>query len=288
MKKLNRINPPYHSFLQQIFDAKKEPRRSALNSIYNEVKARYETYQIHFDHNSIQTISNSIFNGEIKEHLLHCYESSTKSLDKLKSDIKTSQSDIYQSLCPYCGIGIPNTFDHYIPKEEFSEFSTLPINLIPCCSTCNEYKSSKWRDNDNRLFINYYLDDFFDNLFLISNITIDKDDLFIIRFELIKSTNLSKDDFEIIYSHFSNLHLESKFKEFSSGFINEQLISLKNYSLIHKWENEFELKRFIFTQVESFKKIYGLNNIKTVLMFGLYNSKDFINYILKNPILKNR
>src|SRR5690349_5881934 len=40
-------------------------------------------------------------------------------------------------ICPFCGIGIVNTVDHYLPKTKFPILSVTPTNLIPCCRDCN-------------------------------------------------------------------------------------------------------------------------------------------------------
>lgn len=40
--------------------------------------------------------------------------------------------------CPYCGgIGKNTTLDHYLSQAVFSQFSILPMNLIPACRDCN-------------------------------------------------------------------------------------------------------------------------------------------------------
>ncbi|WP_394293633.1 HNH endonuclease [Aeromonas rivipollensis] len=45
------------------------------------------------------------------------------------------------SRCPFCGIGIVSTLDHYLPKSAYPQFSVLPINLVPSCKDCNTGKS---------------------------------------------------------------------------------------------------------------------------------------------------
>ncbi|MDQ7860344.1 HNH endonuclease [Peribacillus frigoritolerans] len=47
----------------------------------------------------------------------------------------------YRTKCAYCGIGDTNYMDHYLPKDDFPEYSIHSYNLVPCCSYCNEKKS---------------------------------------------------------------------------------------------------------------------------------------------------
>lgn len=64
--------------------------------------------------------------------------------------------------CPACGeAGQPNTLDHYLPKEDYPEFSITPVNLFPMCDTCQGFKGTLTVDNDGRrYFIHPYFDDF--------------------------------------------------------------------------------------------------------------------------------
>lgn len=58
---------------------------------------------------------------------------------------KKPARDIYDAIkneasgeCPLCGgLGFPENLDHYLPKKQFSQFSVLPLNLVPACRDCN-------------------------------------------------------------------------------------------------------------------------------------------------------
>lgn len=50
--------------------------------------------------------------------------------------------DKYMSLpkngkCPFCGIGIVTTLDHYLPKYKYPALAVTPKNMIPACRDCN-------------------------------------------------------------------------------------------------------------------------------------------------------
>lgn len=44
------------------------------------------------------------------------------------------------SMCPFCGVGVVSTLDHYLPKSKFPLLAVLPSNLVPCCKDCNTGK----------------------------------------------------------------------------------------------------------------------------------------------------
>jgi len=46
------------------------------------------------------------------------------------------------NICPYCGFGVIETLDHFLPKAHYSSLSVLPLNLIPACRDCNVGKNA--------------------------------------------------------------------------------------------------------------------------------------------------
>lgn len=46
------------------------------------------------------------------------------------------------NICPYCGFGVIETLDHFLPKGHYSSLSVLPLNLIPACRDCNIGKNA--------------------------------------------------------------------------------------------------------------------------------------------------
>lgn len=45
--------------------------------------------------------------------------------------------------CPMCGSPVTGTLDHYLPREEFPEFSVMAANLVPACIHCNSGKKRR-------------------------------------------------------------------------------------------------------------------------------------------------
>lgn len=61
--------------------------------------------------------------------------------------------------CPYCGIGVVATLDHYLPKEHFPAISVLPTNLVPACRDCNHEKLRYKPSETNAALLHPYFDD---------------------------------------------------------------------------------------------------------------------------------
>lgn len=51
--------------------------------------------------------------------------------------------------CPYCGNPlIPDTLDHFLPKDDWPEYSILANNLVPQCRSCAPIKGSRYYSTD--------------------------------------------------------------------------------------------------------------------------------------------
>lgn len=136
---------------QAIIDAKEEPikKESYIFDRYKE----YERVAPDFNR-----ISDSI-------GITNVFKSMLKYVFDKDSLFKNAKVDIYSlygkdhDKCPYCMFSEPNTLDHYLCKSKYPEFTLYPLNLVPCCSTCNRKKGDLFLDEyGNRQFLHYYYD----------------------------------------------------------------------------------------------------------------------------------
>ncbi|WP_406234143.1 hypothetical protein ACI703_01185 [Isoptericola jiangsuensis] len=77
--------------------------------------------------------------------LISCYSVNTKALSSHKDSILKSlisQAEINVQRCPYCMLNDPKTWDHYMPKDDFPEYSVFHANLLYVCYGCNQRKSN--------------------------------------------------------------------------------------------------------------------------------------------------
>lgn len=118
--------------------------------------------------------------------------------------------------CPACGDdGVPNTLDHYLPKQRYPEFSILPQNLIPMCARCQEEKGEDTLDAEGRrIFMHSYYDEFAVNQVV---------DLFIglpyqapESFTLIPRASLGTEERALVERHIEGLSLRNRYSHFLS------------------------------------------------------------------------
>jgi 5-methylcytosine-specific restriction endonuclease McrA len=64
---------------------------------------------------------------------------------KLKLVLKERRNDHGLTECPYCGNPfVPDTLDHFLPKDYWAEFSIFPNNLVPQCRGCAPIKGAHY------------------------------------------------------------------------------------------------------------------------------------------------
>lgn len=85
--------------------------------------------------------------AENRAALLDAYTGETKPLGELKNKIISAQPIGVRDLCPYCGCGMPDSFDHILPKSIYPEYSVHPRNLVRACTDCQRRRpASLWRE----------------------------------------------------------------------------------------------------------------------------------------------
>jgi len=254
--------------------------KELIKNKYDAITERYNDYDRL--KNQLEDINDSTLSDLEKKAMINCYEKSTGSLSSLKKRIRLKQPKELQSICAYCGINYPGTFDHYIPKTPYPEFSVYGPNLIPCCGECNSKKNDDWISDKNkkRIFLNFYYDSI-PNFQIIESIITIEDDVPKIQFQFIKNNS----DYEykkLINSfttenHYIKLNLLSRFKESCNSYIKEKINSLK----AHKQFDEESIKEFLNDEYVGLVETYGANYWKSVTIKGMIDSIDFITYCSK-------
>ncbi|MDC0675994.1 hypothetical protein [Nannocystis radixulma] len=140
------VGDPWQIFLEICDASTHQLRHPRLAEAYAVVEERYREFlALNGDFSGIAACS--AFSDEQSNALKQCYETEAPALKLLKKAIRQFQDPDVRGFCQNCGLNEPNTFDHYIPKNEFPEFAIHPHNIVPCCQQCNDIRRrSPWRD----------------------------------------------------------------------------------------------------------------------------------------------
>lgn len=175
IKPYNKDNFAFHT--DNISKHKKALKNHNLGKIDQiDIKIAFLNYEINMHHNTLNAISNqqSLIPDDKREQYTNIlFTNSNTDTNNLFYKMKQFIRDEYNQtvdLCPYCNHDRAHTLDHIIPKKGntgYAEFCDLPINLIPMCDSCNQYKGDDWIDNNKKLlFVNLYIDKIPDVKFL--------------------------------------------------------------------------------------------------------------------------
>ena len=142
----------------KIVSHKHQPTKNQLLRIRDKVVARYNYYSEHYDTlDEILPLPSEEWSG-VKDALISCYGDNVE-FKRVRQQQFSSLSATDKTKCPYCLLSRPSTLDHYFDKNDYPEFSVFIPNLVPCCSECNNIKSTTTFDvNNNRVFLHFYHD----------------------------------------------------------------------------------------------------------------------------------
>lgn len=276
---LNKVTEPplYFSWHEAIVNSKKNGEaKAALQGISDNVALRYLELSSNVANKTIENITVNNEMQENSEHLLSCYSNKTKKTKAIFERIKAVQSsERTLSFCPYCGMTLPKSHDHYLPEDLFPEFSVHPLNLVPCCSNCNSSKGKRWIENNRRLFVHFYSDTVSSEQYLYVQLHQRQDALGIGATYYIsehKPDDLSVDEWNLIQSHYTRLSLIDRYNYEVNSEVSYIFDNCKAFVSAGGQDVASFLNNFSDNEAE----IYGANYWRGVLMRELAQSQEFI------------
>lgn len=274
MKNFNNYSDNTFEFHTKVLNQKKnKDYKDYIKNLNNQTQQRFELYDALFKDKKLESISISPYTDIEKNELKKLYSYKNKCIQDLKKKLTTTEKNRIINTCPNCTISEISSFDHYLPKEEFPEFVVNPKNLFPSCSICNGHKGRNWKINNNRLFLNLYLDDLPNVQYLFVNLQFNND-LITAQFYLKNSPDIEPNFYDLIESHYSRLQLYSRF-ELSS---NETISSLDN-TIRNSIENGIPIntiKKIAVEKSNQDRDAYGFNYWKSILELTLLNNNQFL------------
>jgi len=281
MHKLRKVKGAPVDYLTDIVNGKSGARGGRLKTLVPAVTARYTVLQGAYTIGGLGGVAEDVWTSDEHDDLLHCYESTTKALEDLKALILGRQDEGIRDFCPYCGIGAPRQFDHYLPKEKFPEFSVHAHNLVPCCGTCNGKKSVVWLEpNGARRFINFYLDTLPSSQMLqpVVHWSKKKGKLVpAVSFDLVRPAGFSTARFTLIETHFDKLELLARYKDQA----HTEFLALRDAAVARAAKTVPTLRRFLKNYLAARKATLGPLNWRIALYEVLIQHVPFLQGCLK-------
>ena len=209
---------------------------------------------------------------EHKEALLGCYSGRTSKVKEIFRLIEGAQERRFLKRCPYCGVTLPKTYDHYLPENKFPELSVHALNLIPCCDYCNKTKSVHWKNSQHRTFLHFYSDKIPVEQYLYVHLSSMEDQKVVsARFFIERPEGVSDDEWSVLSSHYDKLGLIATYNELA----NDEICEIFNACVSHLRHGGSDSEGFLASLLSPDERLYGLNHWRVVLMRALCECDDF-------------
>ncbi|PMH41435.1 hypothetical protein BCU68_15885 [Vibrio sp. 10N.286.49.B3] len=207
-----------------------------------------------------------------KDLLVNYYEKAPADLNRR---LLSRRNDHGLSDCPFCGNPKePDTLDHFIPKDDWPEFSINPNNLVPQCRGCAPTKGSNYYcdENESSLFLHPMYSDLLSKFRFKIIVNFDPaTEKVTFKLKLIKPASLSDAEVQKVVLHFRSLKLNMRIQVYSNREIN-------------KWKSMLLSRRFnikdALTQRINERAVEDRHkDWKTALYTGIIENTTFIAYL---------
>lgn len=177
--------------------------------------------------------------------------------------------------CPYCGFGQIQDLDHHLPKAVFKPFSIYPLNLVPCCATCNRGKPRKPRDDGNEHLLHPYLEDVSAYEFMAADVGLDPiHGSLQIKFNVTKPAGMSDELHRRLLNHFKVFDLNERYVAQVNIYLGGLEAALQQ---AYDVTGPVSLREFLLRSSETNARRFGRNDWRTALMLGLAGCYEFCN-----------
>lgn len=242
-----------------------------------QILARYRLFEQAIVQNTLFSFSEDPALAAHKDDLLSCYTGRTKKVKEIFKLIEDTQPKRFLKRCPYCGVTLPKTYDHYLPEAHFPELSVHALNLVPCCGSCNSTKNNFWKNNIHRTFLYFYKDIIPNAQYINVNIFTGADSIGA-QFSIQRPINIQNAVWEVLFSHYEKLGLIFTYNELASDEITEVF----NSCVAHIRCGGTNVRLFVENLLATEETLYGINHWRVVLMKSLAINADFSRIVTSN------
>ncbi|RYF06236.1 MAG: HNH endonuclease [Oxalobacteraceae bacterium] len=252
-----------------IATAKHSPRKARMRAARPRVFAAYEAYMEAVP--EVGELDQSELTDNQKEAMRHAFTVETAPMTELRGNLLKRVS---VARCPFCGISESSTLDHYLPKEQYPEFSVFPKNLVPSCAVCNTRKRDRILDEgtDVRLFLHPCFDTIPVLEFLIVRTRMEQDAL-VLSYRLTRPIGMAARTFQHLQSHFGQLGLADRYRLMGLEHLGGQYPALRRaYGAA---ENADRVAEKLLEEAQDFEDVSGPNYWLAKLYRALAANDDF-------------
>jgi hypothetical protein len=255
---------------QVIAHTSQKESASELLDLYDDICIEIASYNQKISNHATAIPTSSMLPH--KKLLLDFYKNPPSGLDKLIQQRRNKHELV---CCPYCGSPFaPDTLDHFIPKDEWPEFSIHPNNLVPQCDECAPIKGSDYycATNNYAFFIHPVYSDIISRVRFEIEVIFQAGDSAAEFKPKFFAGELSAEETVRAKNHLKKLRVRDRI----TVYCNSEISRLKNLLT----ENTFDILVAIEQRIREHEHEGSrAKNWKTALYKGMKENKSFIDYL---------
>ena len=263
------------TYFQEIISKKNLKTRALLVTAKDDVISLCNDYAKTLK--NLKAPTQGVWDASTIEALKSCYAVSTMGLSSHKDLILAAlkvQSEINVQRCAYCMLNDPKTWDHYMPKDFFPEYSVFHENLVYICYGCNQRKSSYF-DKNNLIYCHPYFTVDPDHALLHCKVTVANGKLSIQYYG--SGIGSLKQAGVVLHEHITRLDLIDRFKSEAASTVSGLIGELRQYH--PKGISQESLDRVLERRYNEAQEKLGCNAWDSRLWHGLAACQDFLAYV---------
>ena len=279
MRKIKHFVGDTFLFHEKVLQCKKKGEvKTVVKDLSDDIRASFSQYDARFSDDTLEELEAMPVSEGQKDALISLYSFRMKPFQELFITLTTDENNRISKLCPNCTVGVVESLDHCLPKTEFPEYSDNPLNLIPCCMHCNGKKTSIWRKDGKRIFLNLFLDELpkVRYLFITTNIICE---IPVFIFSVDNRNRIDEDLFSKIESHYKTLDLCKMFSENSDAVVDDLALQFKSLSKVGV--NDLQIKQAFVSMAKEWQDKFGYNYWKSILIFECCSNDEVFKFITK-------
>lgn len=242
----------------------------SLKLIEADLLTEYQNYDnLIINHQNELNESEFIDNKDLMKDF---YENAPKRL-KIKIVDRRNNHGLLE--CPFCGNPqIPDTLDHFIPKDDWPEYAIYPNNLVPQCRGCAPIKGKKYYSSDleRAIFIHPIYSDILSKFSFKIEVNFDiQTKSYDFSLKIKKPVTIDIESLNRVVEHLKTLKLTQRVNEYC-------------HKEILKWEKKLKEKKFdirfaLNTRIKERNVNEISKNWKTALYLGMLENNELIIYL---------
>lgn len=269
MRSIPLLNVDATDVFDEVAAAKHQPRRRLMQSARREILVAYQSYEDVAP--EVGELDNAPLTDQQKDAMRHAYSVEAEPMTTLRGDLLKRVS---VARCPFCGISESSTLDHYLPKEQYPEFSIFPKNLVPSCALCNTRKRDRILDagTNVRMFLHPCYDPIPDAAFLTVRVRMKENGL-ILAYRLNRPAGMALQTFQHLTSHFNELDLADRYRKMGLEHLGGLYPALRR--AYGPGEDANRVAEKLVEGAEDFEEVSGPNYWLAKLYRALADNNDF-------------